>query len=142
MDFKSGLDFKNELDVDQLLTVPTDTSDFQEIEVTGTSEAMNEIVDTFHLLSNKGLATNKVVALDPQYDLTIKGDADDTTILAILATRFTTDRTVPFKITDNLTGEIITFLAEMTAISSTRGSDAVVEIALTIKLAVGSIVIT
>lgn len=142
MAFQSGVDWKIETDVDQYLTIPTETPDFQELCVTTANDALNEIVDTFHRLCDGGLSSNKVTGLDPQFDIAVKGDKLDTVLQAILGIRFTTERTYPFKITDPFTDEIIDFNGEITAISSVREIGTVIEFSITIKLADGAIVIT
>lgn len=114
--FKTGAGYKLEIDLTGAGTT------FVEVEVTNVDEAINETLDTFFRLSDGGFATNVVTAIDPQYTLTIKGDSTDTLITGIAKKRYKVgaDRDFAYKITDNLTAEVITGDATFTAISSPK----------------------
>ena len=127
-----GLEFK--IDADQLLATPTATPNFTELNVIEVSNSFNETVDSFYKLNNEGYANNVVTALDPEFGITIKYDADDTVGNNLYAKRFGTARTFPFEITDPITSETIAFDGTVTSISDTRNVDSVVEFSMTIKL--------
>lgn len=133
--FKNGSGYKFEVDVDQLLVTPTNTADFEEIHPTSVSKALNEVVDTFFRLSDEGYAQNVLTALDPQYDLTVKGDSTDDALNAILDVEFdipARNRNV-IKITDNFSGKSIEVGATITAISDSREIESVIEFSFSFK---------
>jgi|GEM_PF-3446241 len=135
-DFKTGTGYSFKVDADQLLDVPTDTPDFQDVCPTSVSKALNEAVDTFFRLCDEGFAQNVLTGLDPQYDLTVKGDADDTTLQAILDAEFDLakrNRNV-IQIVDNFgTGKTIDVGATITAISDTRETETAIEFSFSFK---------
>lgn len=112
----TGAGYKLEIDLTGVGTT------FVELDVVAVDEALNETIDTFYKLNGGGYATNRVTALDPQYTLTIKGDSTDTLITGIAEKRYSvgTGRDFAYKITDNLTAEVITGDATFTAISSPK----------------------
>ena len=115
-----------------------------ELETTGVSESINEVIDTFYLLSNSGMASNSVVGIDPQFDVTVKLNVGDVVFEFLYALRYTTDRTVPIAITDNTVSpaQTLTFSGELTSFPATRDVAGVVEFPLSFKVASGTIVIT
>lgn len=134
-DFQNGSGYLFKVDADQLLDTPLGTPDFQDVCPTSVSKALNEAVDTFFRLCDEGFAQNILTGLDPQYDLTVKGDKADTTLQAILASEFDfakRNRNV-IQITDNFTGKTIDVGATITAISDSREVESVIEFSLSFK---------
>ena len=134
MKHKNGIGLTLSIDADQLLDTPTGTPDFQELQIIDVSNGFNETVDTFYKLNNEGYANNVVTALDPEFGITIKYDADDTVGNNLYAKRFSTDRTFPFEMSDPVTEETVAFDGTMTSVSDTRNVGSVVEFSMTIKL--------
>jgi hypothetical protein len=123
---KSGFGYKLEVDT-------TGAEGWAELPITSVGEAFNEVISTYFKLKDEGFATNEVTAIDPQFDLGMRGEEGDTALDHMLGLRFSPNRKAPMKITDNLTGEAITFAGVFTAISSTRNEN-VVEITATVKM--------
>jgi len=134
-DFKNGSGYLFQVDVDQLLDVPLDTPDFQDVCPTNVSKALNEAVDTFFRLCDEGFAQNILTGLDPQYDLTVKGDKDDTTLIAILNAEmdFAKRNRNVIQIVDNFTGKTIDVGATITAMSDVREDETVIEFSFSFK---------
>lgn len=132
--YSNGIGLLFKIDADQLLPTPSGTPDFQSLNVTGVDIALNEGVDTFYPLAEEGFSINKVVSLDPQFDLTIKYKSDDTVGNDLYGKRFETDRCFPFEITDPVTGETVSFDGEVTTISDARSIEEVIEFAFTVKM--------
>jgi len=134
--FINGKSFTVNLDADQLLDVPTDTPDFQKLlQITNVSRALSETIDTFFTLENEGFSNNQVTALDTQYDLTIKGDKDDTLIQSLISCEWDIakrNRNV-MQIIDDFTGKTIEVNSPVTAISDTREIETIVEFAVSMK---------
>ena len=120
---------------------PIGTQDYVEICATSVGEALNEAVDTYFKLCKAGLASNAVVSIDPQWDLTVKAERGDAGLSLVIGKRLSTDRGVAVRITDNLSNERITFDGELVSIGSTREIGTVVEVAIGIKLADGTVAI-
>lgn len=129
----SGYSFK--VDADQLLDTPLGTPDFQDVCPTNVSKSLNEAIDTFFRLCDEGYAQNVVTGLDPQYDLTIKGDKDDTTLQALISAEFDLAKRNrnTIEITDNFTDKTISVGATITAISDTREIESVIEFSVSFK---------
>ena len=142
MAFKTGAGLLVETDLDQYLAVPTDTPDFQDICAVSAEYSGSETTDTFYTLCKNGLASNKVTAIDAQWNITVKVDENNTVWSAIYSKKFTTDRTYPFKITDNITNEVVEFNGEITDFSDSRVVDSVVEFSFLLKIADGDITVT
>ena len=112
-------------------------------ELVSVDEAFGEAVSTWFELGS-AVAKNKVTGIDPEFTLGIRLDTGSTAHQALLAMRYSADRTVPIIITDNhlgATGSTVTFSGEITAISDGRQTDSVVEMDVTIKVASGEIVV-
>ncbi len=137
----TGAGYQVKTDVDQYQTTPTGTPDFQDICAISVDETINESLDTYFKMCKDGNASNKVTALDPAWTITVKGESTNTALTSILSIRFSTDRTYPFEITDNFTGETITFNGEITAISNTKEVETVLEYSFELKVADGDITV-
>ena len=112
-------------------------------ELVSVDESFGEAVSNWFELGSI-TAKNKVTGIDPEYSLTIKLDTASTAHSALLAMRYSADRSVPIIITDNhlgANGSTVTFSGEITAIGDSRQTDAVVEMDVTIKVASGDIVV-
>ena len=142
MAFKTGAGLLIETDLDQYLDTPIGTPDFQDICAVSAEYSGSETTDTFYELCKNGLASNKVTAIDAQWNITVKVDENNAVWSAIYGKKFTTDRTYPFKITDNIDGSVYDFNGEITDFSDTRVVDSVVEFSFLLKVADGTITIT
>ena len=112
-------------------------------ELVSVDESFGEAVSNWFELGSI-TAKNKVTGIDPEYTLTIKLDTASAAHQDLLDKRYGVDRTVPIIITDNhlgATGSTVTFSGEITSISDSRQTDAVVEMDVTIKVASGEIVV-
>lgn len=117
--------------------------DGNEAELTNVDEAFGEVLSTWFELGS-AVAKNKVTGIDPEFTLSIRLDTDSLAHQALLAMRYSEDRTVPIIITDNhlgATGSTITFSGEIVSIGDTRTTETVVEMDATLKVASGEIVV-
>lgn len=121
------------------VSITQDGSAYVDVDPISVGESLNEAVDTYFKLSKGGFASNKVVSLDPQWDVTIKAETENNGLAFIVSKRFAIARGVKIRITDNLTNEIISFDAELTAIGSTREIGSVIELPIAFKLSDGVI---
>ena len=127
------------------VSVDTITNEFTvyQFEIVDVDEAFGEVLITWFTLDSN-FAKNKVVALDPEYGMTVKYDALSTAHAAIFSKRYEVDREVEVVITDlqeGAAGSTITFTGELASISEPRVIDDVIEIDITLKIANGDPVI-
>ena len=114
-------------------------------ELVSVDNSFNEVLVTWFTLDSD-FAKNKVVALDPEYGITIRVESTDTAHIALLDSRYViADRSVAIIITDPLhglpAGSTITFNGTITSISDPRKTDDVVEMDVTLKIESGDPVI-
>ena len=130
-------------DVDQYQDTPIGTPDFVDICPISVDVSTNETVDTFSTLcSSESITSNVVTELDLTWSITYKYDTTNTSHSAILSKEFTTDRTYPFQIIDNVKGETIDFNGNISALSYTRENATVLEVSFDLKVADGAITVT
>jgi hypothetical protein len=136
-EFATGTGYSFKTDIDQLLAVPTDTPDFEELCPTTVDRSLNEAIDTFFRLCDEGFAQNILTGIDGQYDITVKGDKNDTALIAVLDAEFDIDarNRAVIEITDNFrtANNTITAGVSITALSDTRESETVIEFSMTFK---------
>jgi hypothetical protein len=110
--------------------VYTDISDI----TTTMGETMNETLDTFNTLKS-AITSSIKTALDPEWAFTTKGDKSHAALQALLALRWQTGQSAVtmVRITDTLTGEVVTFAATITGYSPTYETPTVVEVPWSIK---------
>ena len=113
-------------------------------EIVAVDEAFNEVVVSWFTLDSD-FSKNKVVALDPEFGVTLRFDAEDTAHKAIIDMRYSVDdRSQEIIITDPIhgaAGSTITFDGSITSIGEPRQTDDVIEISVTIKIESGEPVI-
>ena len=114
-------------------------------ELVAVDNSFNEVLVTWFTLDSD-YAKNKVVALDPEYGITIRVDSTDAAHIALLDARYSvTDRSMAIIITDPLhglpAGSTITFNGVITSISEPRLTDDIVEMDITLKIESGDPVI-
>lgn len=114
-------------------------------ELVGVDNSFNEVLITWFTLDSD-FAKNKVVALDPEYGITIRVEDNDTAHIALLDARYSVSgRSAAIIITDPLhglpAGSTITFNGSITSISEPRVTDDVVEMDVTLKIESGDPVI-
>lgn len=107
-------------------------------ELVAVDESFNEVVVTWFTLDSD-FAKNEVVALDPEFGVTIRFNSTDTAHQAILDARYSVaDREKAIVITDPLhgggSGSTITFTGELTSISEPRQTDDIIEMDVTVKM--------
>ena len=137
----TGTGYLIETDVDQYLPTPTGTPDWQSLCPTSVTQNQNEETDTYYTLCSD-ISNNKVTALDLSWDITFKSDTTNQAGDSILGTRYTTDRTYPFRVTENDTGTQIEFNGEITDFASTHETEVVTEYTFSLKVADGNITVT
>lgn len=114
----------------------------------GADEAFNETVASWYELDSD-FSKNVVVALDPEFTLTMRFDSDDLAHQAIQNMRYSVSaRSQEIIITDPLhglptsaSGSTITFNGSITSISAPRQTEDVVELDVTIKIESGDVTI-
>lgn len=116
-----------------------------DVELVAVDNSFNEVLVSWFTLDSD-FAKNKVVALDPEYGMTIKFDSDSDAHKLIMDARYSVSgRSVDIIITDPLqaatTGSTITFSGVLASISEPRQTDDVVEVDITLKVESGDPVI-
>lgn len=117
----------------------------EDVELVAVDNSFNEVLVTWFTLDSD-FAKNAVVALDPEYGMTLRFESTSAAHIAIMDSRYVlADRSVAVIITDPLqaagTGSTITFNGVVTSISEPRQTDDVVEVDVTLKIESGEPVI-
>ena len=133
--YPRGTQYIFKVDQDQLQDTPTGTPDLQILCHTDIAITDNEGLSTFNVSCDDGATQNIVTTIDKQWDLTVKGDTDDTLIIDILKARDSLDKRnrASIEVTDNITSVTKTYNASITAISDTRSEADTVEFSITFK---------
>ena len=120
--------------------------DGADVELVAVDNSFNEVIVSWFTLDSD-FAKNKVVALDPEYGMTLRFESTSPAHVAIMDARLSVaDRSVAVIITDPLqaaggNGSTITFNGVLTSISEPRQTDDVVEVDVTLKIESGDPVI-
>ena len=112
--------------------------DANDAELVAVDESFNEVLVTWFTLDSD-FAKNQVVALDPEFGVTIRFNDGDDAHKALMDARYSVSaRESAIIITDPLhvlpAGSTITFTGELTSIGEPRQTDDVVEMDITIKM--------
>ncbi|MFA5239809.1 MAG: Ig-like domain-containing protein [Phycisphaerae bacterium] len=131
-DYVSGQGTTLEIQTGGTQSSPTYT-DISDITIS-LGETLNEVLDTFQTLSSAISSTVKT-AFDPEWTFSTKGNKSHAALMALMAVRWQTgsDAVLMVRITDTLTGDVITAPMTITGFAPTYETPTVVEVPWSMK---------
>lgn len=131
-EYVSGYGTTLEIQTGGTIASPTYT-DISDITIS-LDESLNEVLDTFQTLASAVSSTVKT-AFDPEWSFSTKGDKSHAALIALMAVRWLTgaDCVLMVRITDTLTGDVVTAPMTISGFAPTYETETVVEVPWSMK---------